>query len=396
MTQPTEMQRRARERKSAEAGALHVARKLRIGVSCRALLQQEGGLKRYFSTLLPELLEQGKGHDFVLFYDKSKGVGSFPQAEELYTTALHRVLWDYLSVPRMARKAALDVFFSPKGHLPYRLGCPAVITLHDLGYFVPGLEAYPLADRLYQRWALKSSARRAARIVAVSESTRSEVVKYTGGSPDKIRVVYEAIPEWFLAPPPAGTWERLKRRLGVDSGQYIFAPGSISPRKNLPRLVAALGRIAGELPHKLVLTGIASWGNVRLGRAVDAAGLAGRVVLSGAVSDEELVPLYRMDCCCASVSLYEGFGLPILEAMTAGCPVVTSSVSSMPEAAGDAAELVDPTDVEQIAAALKRVLTDEGLRAGLVARGHENLKRFTPREMAHETLAALEAAAETA
>jgi len=373
---------------------LNVTRKLRIGVSCRALLQQEGGLKRYLATLLPELLEEGKDHCFVLFYDKSDGPGRFPQAEELCATAPHKVLWDHLSVPRMARKAALDVFFSPKGHLPYRLGCPAVVTLHDLGYFVPGLEAYPLADRLYQRWALKSAARRATRIVAVSESTKSEIVKYTGVSPDKMRVVYEAIPEWFLAPPAAGTWERLKRRLRIDSGQYIFAPGSISPRKNLPRLVAALGRIAGELPHKLVLTGVASWGNVRLDRAVDEAGLAGRVVLSGSVSDEELVALYRNAGCCAYVSLYEGFGLPILEAMAAGCPVVTSSVTSMPEAAGDAAELVDPTDVGQIAAALKRVLTDEGLRADLVARGHENLKRFTRQRMARETLAVILDAAE--
>ncbi len=368
-------------------------RKLRIGVSCRALLQREGGVKRYLSTLIPALLEEGKRHEFVLLYNGPDGPGRFPGAEEVYGRAPHRVLWDHIVVPRLARRAGLDVAFFPKGQMPFGLPCPAVVTIHDLGYFVPGLDAYPICDRLYQRWALKSAVKRAARVIAVSGSTRGEIVKYTGVAPERIDVVHEAVPGWFSEPTPAGVWEGLARRLGIESGQYVFIPSSITPRKNLRRLVEAFARVRDEVSHNVVLTGVASWGHVNLTGLVKKARLEERVVLAGLVSTDELVALYRNAACCAYVSLYEGFGLPILESMASGCPVITSSATSMPEVAGDGAEVVDPTSVDEIAAALVRVLNDAEHREELIRKGTENLVRFDARQMARRTLDLIEQAA---
>ena len=367
----------------------------KIGISCRALHQQRDGVQRYLETLLPELLRLGAEHDceFVLFHDARDGAGRFPSATECCGLAPHRVLWDHLTVPRMIRRSRPDVAFFPKGQLSLGVRCPSVVTIHDMGYFVRRPRLYPLLDCVYQRWALRRSVRLAAHVLAVSDATRREIVDVCGVAPEKVSVVHEALPRDCFVSPPDSVWPRLSRELGLDDGRYVLAPGGLHRRKNAVRLVGAFASVAGRTGLRLVFTNPASYG---AGPMLDAArrhGVGDRVCVVGSLTREDLTALYGHAGCCAYVSLYEGFGLPILEAMAAGCPVVASCTTSMPEIAGSAAVLVDPRDTEGIASALSRVLTDLAFGRELVAAGRANLERFSLEEMAAGTLRVLGRAA---
>lgn len=370
-------------------------RMVKIGISCRALLQPCDGVQRYLDTLLPELLEVGAEQDceFVLFYDAREGVGRFPSATECFGLAPHRVVWDHVTAPGMVRRTRPDVAFFPKGQLPLGIRCPSVVTIHDMGYFVRRPRLYPLLDCVYQRWVLRRSVRLATHVLAVSDATRGEVVETCGVAPERVSVVHEALPPGCFASPPETVWRRLSRELGLEDGGYVLVPGGLHRRKNAMRLVEAFALVADSAGGRLVFTNPASYGH---GHVLDSAreqGVGGRVVVVGSLTREELTALYRHAGCCAYVSLYEGFGLPILEAMAADCPVVTSCTTSMPEVAGSAAALVDPCDSEGIASALLRVLTDLPYRRELVAAGRVNLGRFTVVQMAIGTLRVLQRAA---
>ena len=364
---------------------------MKIGISCRALHQQHDGVQRYLETLLPELLRVGTERDceFVLFYDARDAVGRFPSATECCGWALHRVLWDHLTVPRMIRRTRPDVAFFPKGQLPLGVHCRSVVTIHDMGYFVRRPRLYPLLDCVYQRWALRRSVRLATHVLAVSDATRRDVVDVCGVAPDRVSVVHEALPSGCFLPPDEAAWQRLSREVGLRDGEYVLVPGGLHRRKNAVRLVAAFARVAACPGLRLVFTNPASYGH---GPVLDAArrlGVGDRVCVVGSLTREGLTALYGHAGCCAYVSLYEGFGLPILEAMAADCPVVTSCTTSMPEIAGDAAVLVDPLDTEAIGSALSRVLTDPPYRRELVAAGKANLERFSVQRMAADTLRVL-------
>lgn len=365
---------------------------MRIGVSCRGLFQQYGGVRTYISTLLPSLVTLGSEHEFVFFYDHPRGKGLFPQVAEIVIPSrngsLDRVMWDHIRLPQLVRKHNIDVILFPKGGMPFGLLCKAVPTILDLGYFKRELRAYPLADTIYQRWFLKSSARRADHILAISEATKKDIIYYTNVLEQKITVCYLAVPHGFSKTEDKRILEETRRRHRLPS-QIILYPGSISPRKNVARMIEAFARIQNGIPHALVMTGTAAWGGISVEKLAQEYGVSDRIIITGPLTREDLAALYSMATCSLYVSLCEGFGLPIIEAMACGCPVITSSVSSMPEAAGDAAELVDPTNVEEIAEAIIRVVTNASHRTALVDRGYENIRRFTPERLARLTLSVL-------
>lgn len=287
---------------------------------------------------------------------------------------------EHFSIPRHLERLGADLLHSPHYVLPLLCRKPAVVTIHDCIHLL-----FPqyLPNRFalsYAKYMIKHAVHKSAAILTVSEASRRDILRfYPEADPDRIQVVPNAIDDAILEEPGEEERERVTERYQIR-GRYVLYAGNIKPHKNLDRLIAAFGilkQTAGHEDVKLMIIGdeVNKWGSLR--RSVEAAGVRQDVRFFGFVPDHTLSALYRMASVFAFPSLYEGFGLPPLEAMACGTPVVTSKISSLPEVVGDAAILVDPYDVEDIAAALVRVLDDEPLRKDLIARGHERVAHFS-------------------
>ena len=285
------------------------------------------------------------------------------------------------------------MLFVPAHVLPAFRPCPSVVTVHDLGYLhYP--QAHSLLSRLYLRLGTMMSVRAAARVVAVSEATKADLVAHLRVDPAKVVVVPEACPPGFVPLSDHRAGVATARRYGIPS-PYVVALGSIHPRKNLVRLVEAfaIARQRGRLTHHLALVGQMGYRGEAVAAAVARFKLRDAVTITGYVDSTDLPTLLGGADALAFPSLYEGFGLPALEAMSCGVPVVAANASSLPEVVGDAGILVDPLNVEAIADGLVRLLTDPRLRADYAARGLARARAFSWERAARETISVLEGAA---
>ncbi|HEX8721356.1 MAG TPA: glycosyltransferase family 1 protein [Pyrinomonadaceae bacterium] len=266
--------------------------------------------------------------------------------------------------------------------------CPVVATVHDLSFeHIP--ETFRRRSRVQLRLTVRATARRAAEVIAPSEFTRRDLVETYGLDPARVTAIPLAVSPRFRPVEDAAELERVRRRYGI-AREYVLAVGSIQPRKNLARLArayTALRRARGRsnLPQ-LVLVGKKGWLYDDTLDAIEEERLAGSVVLTGYVSEGDLPALYTGALCFAYPSYFEGFGLPPLEAMSCGAPVLTGDRTSLPEVVGDAGLTVDPFDEEALAAALARLIDDDALRARLSERGLKRARRFDWRETARMTL----------
>jgi glycosyltransferase involved in cell wall biosynthesis len=280
------------------------------------------------------------------------------------------LLWEEVVLPVILKRRRAAAVHSLNWPFPLVRPCPGVVTIHDLGF-----EEYPEDQPPRTRWKARTIAPRAARsaerVICDSEFTRDDVCERYRVGEDKVRVVHLApgLPHGELPPPP---------------GPYLLTVGDLRPRKNLLRLVEAFRLLRdGGAPHRLVVAGV-DWGEGR--RIAHAAGDL-PVELTGYVSDEELDALMRGADAFVFPSLYEGFGLVVLEAMARGCPAVCARATALPEVGADTAEYFDPLDVDDMAAAVQRVLSDDALRADLAARGRARAASFTWEAAAEGTAA---------
>jgi glycosyltransferase involved in cell wall biosynthesis len=293
--------------------------------------------------------------------------------------------WVELRRPRLpaAVTADLDLVHATSAAIPPAGGRPLVATVHDVAFrHFP--DAYPTSGRHFHERATRIAVAEAARVLVPSAATARDLADLYGLEPQRVTVTPLGVdPPSDPEPEPA---RRLLRRLGVR-GPFLLAVGTLEPRKNLPRLVAAFAEAAADLPdHHLVVVGPAGWGKSLTGRP------PARVVLAGGVEYGVLQGLYAAADGLAYPSLYEGFGLPVLEAMARGLPVLTSDRSSLPEVAGGAALLVDPTDVPAIAKGLIELLSNHALRERLAADGRRRAAAFTWQATAAATWTAYEEA----
>lgn len=301
---------------------------------------------------------------------------------------VQRILWEQLALPAAARSARLDLLHGPVNVNPLFSACPSVVTIHDLS-FMRYPQAFPPLKRAYLRRQVQLSVRAARRVIAISKATQHDLVTLFGVDPARIDVVYNGVDAAFSAGAPHEV-EEFRARRGLPA-RYILHLGTLEPRKNLTRLVQAFARLKAQdtnVPHlKLVLAGGKGWFYDSLFAEVARLGLEGSVLFPGYIDDADLVGWYRAAAVFAYPSLMEGFGLPVLEALASGVPTVTSNVSSLPEVAGDAALLVDPSDVDALAAALGRLLQEPALAAELRSRGLRRAARFSWQRTAQETAA---------
>lgn len=382
-----------------------------IGIDAsRALRTQATGTERYAQEIIRALLTlpQARAHRWRLYAHERADLAAFLPAGEAPAAELcllpWRRAWTHRALAAEVVRRPPGVLFVP-AHvvpcvLPARRLPPCVVTVHDLGYRAFP-QAHPLPQRLYLEWSTRWSAHAAARVIAVSEATRGDLARAYGTPTAKITVVHEA-----AAPAPAAGPDEIaavQARHGL-ARPYALYVGTLQPRKNLVRLMQAYARLhsrhdGGKDPgFDLVLAGAPGWLSAPIrdeAARLQQAGLAGRIHLAGFVPDGDLAPLLRGARLFCYPSLYEGFGLPILEAQSAGVPVVTARNSSLPEVAGDAALLVDPEDVDALAAAMLTLSRDEGLRQRLIEAGYANVARFSWEKAARETLAVLEEAAKS-
>jgi glycosyltransferase involved in cell wall biosynthesis len=293
-----------------------------------------------------------------------------------------RLAWD---LPRAARREAADLL-----HVTYcappAAPCPVVDTIHDLSFLWNPAWFSP-RDRLVLRAGVGFTARRAAAVITVSEFCRRDIQARLGIPPERIVVTPEAAGR--AGDPAARTDDAaVVRALGVRP-PYLLAVGNLQPRKNLARLVEAYAavRARDRLPHQLVVAGKAAWRESEIYAAVGRHALERDVLFPGYVAEGTLAALYRQADLFVFPSLFEGFGLPVLEAMACGTPVVCADRTSLPEVAGEAARLVDPEDAAALSEAIRQVLGDAALRAAMRARGLERARRFTWQRTARETLA---------
>jgi glycosyltransferase involved in cell wall biosynthesis len=248
-------------------------------------------------------------------------------------------------------------------------------------------EAFNRPNARYLQHFTMLSVRRADRVIAVSESTKGDVVRLLGVAPEKVAVVYHGVENEFRPLDQGAEMDEFRARVRLPE-RFILCFGTLEPRKNLATLIAAYALLRKEsrLPHKLVIAGGKGWRFEHVFAAVDEAGLQDDVLFPGYVPSDEQPMWYNAAEVFAYPSLYEGFGFPPLEALACGTPVVASNRSSLPEVVGDAGLLVDPLDAVELAEALRRVLTDGGLRQELVARGLARAQSFSWSRAARETV----------
>jgi glycosyltransferase involved in cell wall biosynthesis len=280
-----------------------------------------------------------------------------------------------------------DLFWTP-GTFPLPIGCKIVGTIHDLTTIIyPEFHKRTVIrhhDKIFNYFKKKASL-----VIAVSENTKIDVMKYLHIPEKKIRVIYHGVGDEFRKIEEIKILKSRLRGIGIDY-PYILYLGTLEPRKNVERLIEAFIQLkkGKQINEKLVISGMQGWDYQSILDKVASSGIEREIIFTGFVPSESLPFLYNGASAFVYPSFYEGFGLPVLEAMACGVPVVTSNVSSLPEVAGDAAMLINPYSVDELANGINRILSDEDLRNGCIAKGIERAKSFTWERCALETLKA--------
>lgn len=355
---------------------------------------RSAGISGYIRQLLLHLPEAAPDLCFTAFVprrnqpEQAKQTGNLQVRASRWdtTSPQRRILWEQLALPLLGRNLGLDLLHATVNISPMFGPVPAVVTVHDLS-FLRYPEAFPAFQRLYLRTQARRSLRSARRVVAVSQATARDVVELLQVPAEHVDVVYNGVDRAF-GPAPLAEVDAFRRHRGLPD-RFILHLGTLEPRKNLVCLVRAFSVARQSAPFlddvKLVLAGGKGWDYKSIFHEVARLNLEDDVLFPGYVPDEELPWWYRAATAFAYPSLLEGFGLPVAEAMACGTPTVTSSVSSLPEVADDAALLVDPTSADALASALLRLLTDADLVRFLRERGPAQAARFSWKCTARET-----------
>jgi glycosyltransferase involved in cell wall biosynthesis len=353
------------------------------------------GTEIYSRQLIQTLLQSAKDtaacHQFRLYFRDPPTEDAFPGAD-LRHIPLPR-LWTHLRLSwEMARRPP-DVLFVPAHVLPPIRPRISLVTIHDLGYLhFP--KAHPRLQRLYLDLSTRWNAHAATHILAISEATKADLVSHYRVPPDKITVAYHGCDETLAPIRDPTRIKAAKTRYAID-GDYFLYLGTLQPRKNLARIIDAFASL--ESKAALVLAGKRGWLYDNLFDQVRRLGLENHILFPGYVREEDKAALLSGALAFVFPSLYEGFGLPVLEAQACGCPVITSTTSSLPEVTTkDAALLVDPQDTTAIAAAMQRIANDPPLRKSLIERGFANVPRFSWATCAQTVLDAIEQCANEA
>lgn len=357
---------------------------MRIAINTRFLLKGRlEGIGHFTREVAQRLVAAHPEHEFLFLFDRPWHpdfvMGPNVEPVQLFPPARHPLLfmaWFEWAVPRALRRWGADVFLSPDNFCSLRTPIPTVLVIHDLAYrHFP--KQVPWAHRQYYRHFMPRFARRADRIVTVSAYTRQDVLQAYGIAPERVAVACNGCRPFFR--PLSEKEKQAVRDRYADGKPYFLFVGAVHPRKNVHRLIEAWDRFRKMTgaPVKLLIGGRFAWQTGPVRTAWEQAIHRDDIVFLGYLDEDELPAITGAALGLTYTSLFEGFGVPLLEAMHCDVPIIASNVSSMPEVAGPAALLVDPTDVEAIARAMARLWQDDALRARLVAHGRMQRQKFT-------------------
>lgn len=369
---------------------------MRVGVLIYGLDRPLTGIGRYTLELVRALHELKQGPEIFLLCAGGAGELSslnLPIISLVGSRLLPSLMtWGQIIIGRCAKELDLDVIHDPTGVSPLALAkhqVATVTTIHDVfAWSIPGYSSL-LDDLIYKHWLTRRDASTDA-IITVSNQSRADILKYLRAQPDKIHTIPYGVSSKFR-PLTAEVFEPILRdRFGIRR-PYILYVGALTERKNIIRLLQAFANVREKCPdHVLVLAGPRSWKQSPIESTIVELNLSDHVQLTGSLTDNELPALYNVASLFAFPSLYEGFGLPVLEAMACGTPVLTSNISSLPEVVGDAGIMVDPYNVEEISQAMIEIISDVNLSQELRQRGLGRASHFSWEETARKTVAVYE------
>jgi len=352
---------------------------MRVAIDARKL--HDFGIGTYVRNLVEWLARLDHDSEFILLCrpddcDWIEHLG--PNFRPVADRSANYSIREQLSIPFELTRIRPDLFHAPHYVLPALTPCRAVVTIHDCIHlmfpqYLPGRMAH-----LYARMAFRLATSRSARILTVSEASKRDILRFFSIPSRKVNVIYNAIDDRFSHPPSEAQMHRVRERYQLHE-RFLLYSGNVKPHKNLERLIDAFHRLRqnGFDDIKLLITGSEISRYSELRRAVHRFNLHRHVRFLGYLSEETLASLYRLADAFVFPSLYEGFGLPPLEAMASGTPVLTSNVSSLPEVVADSALLIDPYHPESIAEGLARILSDDALRARLIEDGRTRAASFS-------------------
>ena len=365
---------------------------MRLGIMLRHIDQHDGGVKVYTRELLHALIGLNTRHEILLLLRNRARLGTFNGSDSVQEVLLEGgsiVYWDQFKVPRAVRKYGIDVLFNPKYSIPLRAQCKTAWVCHGLDWYVMP-EASRWVDRLNHNLLVPQYARRADGVVAVSQTTRDHLIQYLHVAPEQIHTVYSGLSDAFRVSHMPQQLAAVRERLQLPP-RFLLYCGAVYPPKNFTRLIQAYARIGPAQGVPLVIAG----GSNRFLsehelREPQRQHIADWVRWLGWLDNRDLPALYQLAQGLLLPSLYESLGMPILEALACGCPVLTSNRYGTREIAVGAAVLVEPESVDDIAAGIKRLLNDDALRASIIAAGLERSRQFTWQRTASGVLAMLE------
>jgi glycosyltransferase involved in cell wall biosynthesis len=356
-----------------------------------ANIEHKVGIGEYAFELLKQFESFKVQNVKFRVYLKSEPLSDMPKAREgwEYKIVGPKKMWTQFALPLslLLDKNRPDVFFSPSHYAPRFSPVPTAISIMDLSY-IHFPQLFTKHD-LYQltNWT-KYSAKQAKKIFTISNFSRDDIIKTYKKLPSDVITTYLGIKSIVGSESKAENMDELEKKFKIAK-PYILFVGTIQPRKNIAKLIEAVSLLKNK-EIKLVVVGKKGWLWEEILAAPEKFKVTDRVKFLDFVGNEDLPSLYKNAQCFVLPSLYEGFGLPVLEAMQFGCPVVTSNVSSLPEVGGDAAIYFDPESVDDIAEKIDKVVSDEKLRAEMVEKGYNQVKKFSWEKTAKETLKVLE------
>lgn len=357
-----------------------------------ANVDKKVGVSVYTSKLLTYYQQKADETTQFRVYLRAAPLRHMPEQNSYfkYEVVPGKIFWSQLFLPlSLNLTRGIDVFFSPAHYAPRFCPVPLVTTIHDIAYFY-----YPeefLKKDLYklQNWT-KYSIEKSKKIIAVSKTTKKDIIKFYHTPENKIEVVYNGF-EKQSSSDITKVWENLVSKFEIRNSKFLLYVSTLQPRKNVPTLIKAYNKFKIDNPeYKLVIVGKKGWMVDKIMSEIED---QENVIFTGFLSDEEVVALYQHAFCYILPSLYEGFGITILEAMSHGAPVITSYASSLPEVGGEAALYFEPNNIDDLLFNIKLLHNDKQLRKDMIEKGKERIKNFSWSTCASETLQIIESAA---
>ena len=365
--------------------------KKRIGIDATALPPQPAGAGIYTINLIRSLAALDTDIEFYIFAQQSgrrlietENIGLLNWVILPDKSPPRRLIWEQTGLPGLVRKTELDLLHSLHYTRPVSLECSSVVTFHDMTFFL-----YPkyhtFFKRMYFPAAMRKSARSADALISVSENTKKDIVQYLDVPDSKIHVVYHGVDNRFAPISDRGQLGAISQKY-ILPAEFILYVGVVEPRKNLISLLNVFHNLLKSFKNlRLVIAGQPGWGYNEVREIIAKLNLQDHVQLTGFIPPEDLPAIYNLARLFVYPSLYEGFGLPVLEAMACGTPTITTSTSSLPEIIGDAGKLVPPNDDRALLEAMQNLLEDEREQSKLSKKGLKRAARFTWDRAARET-----------